>query len=81
MEQKLGKNFVYSSDIGCYTLGFYKPIEAIDACICMGASIGMANGISKLHDGPVLAIIGDSTFFHTGIPGLIFIYWAIGPRP
>jgi len=71
MEQKSGKNFVYSSDIGCYTLGFYKPIEAIDTCICMGASIGMANGIAKLHDGPVLAIIGDSTFFHTGIPGLI----------
>jgi indolepyruvate ferredoxin oxidoreductase alpha subunit len=71
MEQKYGKKFVYSSDIGCYTLGFYKPIEAIDTCICMGASIGMANGISKLHDGPVLAIIGDSTFFHTGVPGLI----------
>jgi indolepyruvate ferredoxin oxidoreductase alpha subunit len=71
IEQKIKKNFVYSSDIGCYTLGFYKPIEAIDTCICMGASIGMANGISKLHDGPVLAIIGDSTFFHTGVPGLI----------
>ena len=71
MEQKLGKNFVYSSDIGCYTLGFYKPLEAIDTCICMGASIGIANGIAKLHNGPVLAIIGDSTFFHTGIPGLI----------
>jgi len=71
MEQKLGKNFVYSSDIGCYTLGFYKPLEAIDTCICMGASIGMANGIAKLHNGPVLAIIGDSTFFHTGIPGLV----------
>ncbi len=71
MEQKLGKNFVYSSDIGCYTLGFYKPIEAIDTCICMGASIGMANGITKLHNGLVLAIIGDSTFFHTGIPGLV----------
>ncbi|MHA1491900.1 MAG: indolepyruvate ferredoxin oxidoreductase subunit alpha [Promethearchaeota archaeon] len=71
MEQKLGKKFVYSSDIGCYTLGFYSPIEAIDSCICMGASIGMANGISKLHDGPVLAIIGDSTFFHTGVPGLV----------
>ena len=71
MEQKSGKNFVYSSDIGCYTLGFYKPIEGVDTCICMGASIGMANGIAKLHDGPVLAIIGDSTFFHTGIPGLI----------
>jgi indolepyruvate ferredoxin oxidoreductase alpha subunit len=71
MKQKLGKKFVYSSDIGCYTLGFYKPIEAIDTCICMGASIGMANGIAKLHDGPVFALIGDSTFFHTGIPGLV----------
>jgi indolepyruvate ferredoxin oxidoreductase alpha subunit len=71
MQQKLGKNFVYSSDIGCYTLGFYKPIETIDTCICMGASIGMANGIAKLHNGPVFAIIGDSTFFHTGIPGLV----------
>ncbi len=71
IEQKMGKKFVYSSDIGCYTLGFYKPIETIDTCICMGASIGMANGIAKLHNGPVLALIGDSTFFHTGIPGLI----------
>lgn len=71
VEQKTGKNFVYSSDIGCYTLGFYKPTDAIDTCICMGASIGLANGISKLHDGPVFAIIGDSTFFHAGIPGLI----------
>jgi len=71
MEEKLGTNFVYSSDIGCYTLGFYKPIEAIDTCICMGASIGMANGIAKLHNGTTLAIIGDSTFFHTGVPGLI----------
>ncbi|TXT67775.1 MAG: Indolepyruvate oxidoreductase subunit IorA [Promethearchaeota archaeon] len=61
----------YSSDIGCYTLGFYKPIEAIDTCICMGGSIGMANGIAKLHNGPVFALIGDSTFFHTGVPGLI----------
>jgi len=71
MEEKLGVNPVFSSDIGCYTLGFYKPIEAIDTCICMGGSIGMANGIAKLHDGPVFALIGDSTFFHTGVPGLI----------
>ncbi|MBD3256406.1 MAG: indolepyruvate ferredoxin oxidoreductase subunit alpha [Candidatus Lokiarchaeota archaeon] len=71
MEKRLGKSFVYSSDIGCYTLGFYKPIEAIDTCICMGGSIGMANGIAKLHSDPVLALIGDSTFFHTGIPGLV----------
>ncbi|MHA1368889.1 MAG: thiamine pyrophosphate-dependent enzyme, partial [Promethearchaeota archaeon] len=71
VERKTKKKFVYSGDIGCYTLGFYKPIEAIDTCICMGASIGLANGISKLHDGPVFAIIGDSTFFHTGVPALI----------
>lgn len=71
MEQKMNVPFVYSSDIGCYTLGFYKPIEAIDTCICMGGSIGMANGIAKLHNGPVFALIGDSTFFHTGIPGLV----------
>ncbi len=71
LRQESGKDWVYASDIGCYTLGYYKPIEAIDTCICMGASIGMANGMAKLHDGPVLAIIGDSTFFHTGIPGLV----------
>lgn len=71
IEQKLGKIFVFAGDIGCYTLGAYKPLEAIDTCICMGASIGLANGIAKLHDGPVLAIIGDSTFMHTGVPGLI----------
>lgn len=71
MEQKIGKRFVFSSDIGCYTLGFYPPSNAIDTCICMGGSIGMANGIAKLHDGPVLALIGDSTFFHTGIPCLV----------
>ncbi|MEX2682460.1 MAG: indolepyruvate ferredoxin oxidoreductase subunit alpha [Candidatus Sigynarchaeota archaeon] len=71
VEYKTKKKFVYSSDIGCYTLGFYKPTEAIETCICMGASIGLANGIAKLHDGPVFAIIGDSTFFHTGVPGLV----------
>ena len=71
VEQKIGKKFVYSGDIGCYTLGFYKPIETIDTCICMGASVGLANGIGKLHDGPVFGIAGDSTFFHTGVPGLI----------
>ncbi|MHA1792283.1 MAG: indolepyruvate ferredoxin oxidoreductase subunit alpha [Promethearchaeota archaeon] len=71
VENKLKRKFVYSGDIGCYTLGFYQPIEMIDTCICMGASIGLANGISKLHDGPVFAFLGDSTFFHTGIPGLV----------
>src|SRR5271157_674781 len=72
LEKELNTHFVHSSDIGCYTLGFYKPVEGVDTCICMGASIGLANGISKLHDKtPVLAILGDSTFYHAGIPALI----------
>ncbi len=73
LENELKTKFVNSSDIGCYTLGFYKPLEGIDTCLCMGGSVGMANGISKLqsNDNPVLAILGDSTFFHSGIPPLI----------
>lgn len=73
LEKKLKKKFINSSDIGCYTLGVYKPLEAIDTQICMGGSIGIANGFSKLYDDdqPLLAIIGDSTFFHTGVAGLI----------
>lgn len=73
VEKKLKKQFINSSDIGCYTLGVYKPLAAIDTQICMGGSIGMANGFSKLYgkEQPLLAILGDSTFFHTGVPGLI----------
>ncbi len=70
-EKKAGIPFIYSSDIGCYTLGFYPPLETIETCLCMGASIGMANGISKSGDkSPIFAILGDSTFFHAGIPSL-----------
>ncbi|MEJ2249550.1 MAG: indolepyruvate ferredoxin oxidoreductase subunit alpha [Candidatus Lokiarchaeota archaeon] len=73
VEKELKKKFINSSDIGCYTLGVYKPLEGIDAQICMGGSIGMANGFAKIYDeeNPVLAILGDSTFFHTGVPALI----------
>lgn len=71
VESELNTHFVHSSDIGCYTLGFYPPVNAVDTCICMGGSIGMANGITKLDDRPVFAILGDSTFYHSGIPGLI----------
>ena len=60
-------------DIGCYTLGAIEPLKAMDACISMGASIGMAVGMAKAgsHDKPVVATIGDSTFMHAGIPPLI----------
>jgi indolepyruvate ferredoxin oxidoreductase alpha subunit len=73
VEKKLKTKFVNSSDIGCYTLAVYKPLESLDTEVCMGGSIGLANGISKIqsNENPVLAILGDSTFFHSGIPALI----------
>lgn len=60
-------------DIGCYTLGALQPLNALHACICMGASVGMASGV-KLVEGskrPVVGVIGDSTFLHSGITGLL----------
>ncbi|MHB8157827.1 MAG: indolepyruvate ferredoxin oxidoreductase subunit alpha [Desulfocucumaceae bacterium] len=63
-----------SGDIGCYTLGSLPPLEAIDTTICMGASIGVALGMEKSNPdmvGRVVAVIGDSTFFHSGITGLV----------
>jgi indolepyruvate ferredoxin oxidoreductase alpha subunit len=71
VEKEMKTRFVKSSDIGCYTLGYYPPVNGIDTCICMGASIGIANGIAKLDSRPVFAILGDSTFFHSGVPALI----------
>lgn len=58
-------------DIGCYTLGFLKPFNAIDSCVDMGASITMAKGASDAGQFPSLAIIGDSTFTHSGMTGLL----------
>lgn len=64
-----------SGDIGCYTLGFLPPLNALDATVCMGASIPMAHGMVKaIGDGAhdkVVSVIGDSTFVHSGITGLI----------
>uniref|UniRef100_A0A7C3EVZ3 Indolepyruvate oxidoreductase subunit IorA n=1 Tax=Candidatus Methanomethylicus mesodigestus TaxID=1867258 RepID=A0A7C3EVZ3_9CREN len=59
-------------DIGCYTLGMYPPLKFMQDVFCMGGSIGVANGAAKsgISD-PILATIGDSTFYHAGIPALI----------
>jgi indolepyruvate ferredoxin oxidoreductase alpha subunit len=72
----LRKHKVYvHGDIGCYTLSYMKPLEGLHSCICMGASIGMAHGMSKaLKDkgkGKVVGVIGDSTFIHSGITPLL----------
>ena len=65
---------VVTGDIGCYTLGALKPLSAMDTCVDMGASIGMAHG-AELAGGvggrPIVAVIGDSTFAHSGITALM----------
>ncbi|MBM3325317.1 MAG: indolepyruvate ferredoxin oxidoreductase subunit alpha, partial [Calditrichaeota bacterium] len=60
-------------DIGCYTLAALPPLETVHTCICMGASIGNAVGVAKAGNAqkPIVAVIGDSTFVHSGITGLI----------
>ncbi len=62
-----------TGDIGCYTLGVVQPLEMMDSCICMGASIGNAIGMEKVngYDKGVVAVIGDSTFLHSGMTGLL----------
>jgi len=62
---------IYPGDIGCYTLGYTPPLEAVDTTICMGGSFGMANGLAHVVKAPIVAHLGDSTFFHAGIPPLI----------
>lgn len=72
-------NVRVSGDIGCYTLGAMAPYKAIDACVCMGASVSMAHGMEKAGDNiPTVAVIGDSTFIHSGITGLIDIVYNKG---
>ncbi len=63
---------IFPSDIGCYTLGLLPPLSAADFLICMGSSTGSSGGFAQTNpDKKVIAFIGDSTFFHSGIPGLI----------
>ena len=67
-----GQDAVFSGDIGCYTLGNAKPLEMVDTCLCMGAGITIAQGLHRAEPESVnIAFIGDSTFFHSGIPGVI----------
>ena len=61
-----------TGDIGCYTLGAFPPLDAMDSTICMGASIGNAAGMKKAGlKGRICAVLGDSTFFHSGITGIL----------
>ncbi|MDM8537952.1 indolepyruvate ferredoxin oxidoreductase subunit alpha [Desulfobacterales bacterium HSG17] len=66
-----GMDAMHPSDIGCYTLGFLPPLSMADFVVCMGASVGSSCGFSKVTDKKVVSFIGDSTFFHSGLNGLI----------
>ncbi len=63
--------FSVNSDIGCYTLAALPPWNAIESCVDMGASVGMARGASGAGLSPAVAVIGDSTFYHSGLPNLV----------
>ena len=69
-----------SGDIGCYTLGVQPPLQTMDTCICMGASIGVAHGVEKAtgRSDNMVAVIGDSTFVHSGITPLIDVVYNRG---
>lgn len=65
------KNTIYPTDIGCYTLGKAPPYEMADLLLCMGSNAGTAAGLSVATDQKIISFMGDSTFFHSGIPPII----------
>ena len=78
-----GKDFVIAGDIGCYTLGANPPLNALDTCICMGAGFSAGMGMSKAFDDTgqkkkVIGVVGDSTFFHSGMTGAAEILYNKG---
>jgi indolepyruvate ferredoxin oxidoreductase alpha subunit len=66
-----GQEHYFANDIGCYSMWVFPPISRSDSSLCMGASIGVANGLSHVIEERVVAVVGDSTFFHAGIPAII----------
>ncbi|MFH1102393.1 MAG: indolepyruvate ferredoxin oxidoreductase subunit alpha [Pseudomonadota bacterium] len=66
-----GMETIYPTDIGCYTLGVLPPLSMADFLLCMGSSVDTSGGFSKVTNKKVISFIGDSTFFHSGIPGLV----------
>ena len=67
-----GKKTIFCGDIGCYTLGNAMPLDMVDTCLCMGAGLGIAQGVSRIEpDTTCFAFVGDSTFFASAITGVV----------
>ena len=79
-----GKDFVVTGDIGCYTLGASAPLSAMDTCICMGGGLSLGMGMAKAFEvtgqakKKVFGVVGDSTFFHSGMTGAAEIMYNKG---
>jgi len=75
-KDSVGKELFITGDIGCYTLAAYPVLSAMDTCACMGAGISQALGMEKAGlDASVVAVIGDSTFLHSGVTGLMNVVY------
>ena len=71
-----GKKTIYCGDIGCYTLGNARPLDMCDTCLCMGAGIDIAQGVGRVEpDTHCFAFVGDSTFFASGITGVVNAFY------
>jgi len=66
-----GQEHYFANDIGCYSMWVFPPISRSDSSLCMGASVGVANGLSHAIEERVVAVVGDSTFYHASIPAII----------
>lgn len=70
VRKMFGDDAIYSSDIGCYTLGILPPLRTADFLVCMGSSVSAGSGFARATGKQVVGFIGDSTFFHSGMTGL-----------
>ena len=71
IEASKGRGHFFANDIGCYTMWVFPPISHADSSLCMGASVGIANGLSYAIEERPIAVVGDSTFYHAAIPAII----------
>ncbi|UCE75228.1 MAG: indolepyruvate ferredoxin oxidoreductase subunit alpha [Methanomassiliicoccales archaeon] len=66
-----GRNVVFNNDIGCYSMAFFPPLNMTSSLLCMGSSLGLSAGMSQVLEDDVMCVVGDSTFFHATLPGLV----------
>ncbi|RWX73478.1 MAG: Indolepyruvate oxidoreductase subunit IorA [Candidatus Methanosuratincola subterraneus] len=66
-----GKGYYFANDIGCYSMWVFPPISNADSSLCMVASVGIANGLSNVVEERVVAVVGDSTFYHAALPAIL----------